>query len=152
MFDSKRLRRLIRLPWRSRARIRRDIDDEFQFHLDMRVDELAARGVPPETARTEALRRFGDMRDATEYCRAMDERSIHDETRRNWFAELGSDVRYALRQMQRSPGFTALAIVTLGLGIGATTAIFSVVNRLLLNPIPYADGERFVNLNRSNME
>ncbi len=152
MAEHRGLRRLIRFPWRSRARIRRDIDEEFQFHLDMRVDELRARGVTPETARAEALRRFGNVRDAQEYCRTMDERSTHEQQRRNWFAELGSDVRFAMRQLRRSPAFTVLAIVTLGLGIGATTAIFSVVNRLLLNPIPYADGERFVNLNRSNLE
>jgi putative ABC transport system permease protein len=152
MPDRQGFRRFIRLPWRNRTRIRRDIDDEFQFHLDMRVAELRARGIAPESARTEAMRRFGDMSGAREYCRVMDERSIHEEQRRNWFAELGSDVRYALRQLRRGPAFTALAIVTLALGIGATTAIFSVVNRLLLNPIPYADGDRIVNLNRSNKQ
>src|SRR5215207_4765922 len=146
------LRRLIRFPWRSRARVRRGIDDEFQFHLDMRVAELRARGIAPDRARAEALRRFGDMSDAREYCRTMDERSIHEEQRRNRFAELGSDLRFAVRQLRKSPAFTALAIVTLGLGIGATTAIFSVVNRLLLDPIPYAGGDRIVNLNRSNLQ
>src|SRR3982750_3209750 len=146
------LRRLIRLPWRSRTRVRRDIDDEFQFHLDMRVAELRARGVPPETAHSEALRRFGDMSDAREYCRAMDERSNVEQQRRDVFSELASDIQYAVRQMRRSPAFTALAIITLALGIGATTAIFSVVNRLLLDPIPYPDGDRIVNLNRSNKQ
>jgi predicted permease len=145
-------RRWIRLPWRTGLRVRRDIDDEFQFHLDMRVAELVARGVPPETARFEALRRFGDMSDAKEYCRTMDERSIHEARRRDWFAELGSDVRFALRQLRRSPAFTTLAVITLALGIGATTAIFSVVHRLLLDPIPYPDGDRIVNLNRSNLQ
>jgi putative ABC transport system permease protein len=152
MLDVRGLRRLIRLPWRSRARIARDIDDEFQFHLDMRVAELRARGIAPESAEVEAMRRFGDVSDAREYCRTMDQRSIHEQQRRNWFAELGSDLRFAARQLRRNPAFTALAVVTLGLGIGATTAIFSVVNRLLLDPIPFADGDRIVNLNRSNRE
>src|SRR5690242_15767562 len=116
----------------------------------MRVAELAARGIAPDSARAEALRRFGDVTDAREYCRIMDERSIHEQQRRDWLAELGSDFRFALRQLRRSPTFTALAIVTLALGIGATTAIFSVVNRLLLDPIPYKDGDRIVTLNRSN--
>ena len=152
MWDLQAIRRLIRLPWRSRARIARDIDDEFQFHLDMRAAELVARGMTPERATLEAMRRFGDVDGAREYCRSMDERSTTEERRRNWFAELGSDVRFAVRQMRRSPVFTVLAIVTLSLGIGATTAIFSVVNRLLLDPIPFADGDRIVNLNRSNLE
>ena len=150
--NGRGLRRLIRFPWRSHTRVRREIDDEFQFHLDMRVAELRARGVPPETAHSEALRRFGDMSDAREYCRTMDERSNDEQQRREVFSELASDLSYALRQMCRSPAFTTLAIVTLALGIGATTAIFSVVNRLLLDPIPYPDGDRIVNLNRSNLQ
>src|SRR5689334_12426470 len=145
-------RRWIRLPWRSRSHVRREIDDEFQFHLEMRVAELVARGMTPEAARAEALRRFGDMSDAREYCRHMDERSMHEQQRRDWFAELGSDIQFAVRQMRRSPAFTALAVVTLALGIGATTAIFSVVNGLLLDPIPYPDGDRIVNLSRSNLQ
>ena len=152
MSDTRGFRRFIRLPWRSRTRIKRDIDEEFQFHLDMRVAELKARGISPEPARTEAMRRFGDMSDAREYCRVMDERFINEQQRRNWFTELGSDLQFAARQLRQSPAFTALAVVTLALGIGATTAIFSVVNRLLLDPIPFADGDRIVNLNRSNKQ
>jgi putative ABC transport system permease protein len=152
MWNARALRRLIRLPWRSRARIERDIDDEFQFHLDMRVAELVARGLAPEDAGREAARRFGSVDDAREYCRSMDERSTTAQHRRDLVAELGSDIRFAVRQMRRSPIFTALAVITLSLGIGATTAIFSVVNRLLLNPIPFADGDRIVNLLRSNLE
>ena len=152
MDEPRGLRRWIRLPWRSRTRIRSDIDDEFQFHLDMRVNELRARGLVPERAHAEAMRRFGDVSDAKEYCRTMDERSTHEEQRRAWFAELGSDVRFAARQLRHSPIFTTLAIVTLALGIGATTAIFSVVNRLVLDPIPYPGGDRIVNLSRTNKE
>ena len=152
MGEPRGLRRWIRLPWRSRKRIRTDVDDEFQFHLDMRVAELRARGLAPERAHTEAMRRFGDVSDAKEYCWTMDERSTHEEQRRAWFAELGSDIRFAARQLRHSPVFATLAIVTLALGIGATTAIFSVVNRLVLDPIPYPGGDRIVNLNRMNKE
>jgi hypothetical protein len=83
MPDTHGFRRFIRLPWRSRTRIKRDIDDEFQFHLEMRVAELRARGIAPESARTEAMRRFGDMSDAREYCRVMDERHITEQQRQN---------------------------------------------------------------------
>ena len=150
--EPRGLRRWIRLPWRSRKRIRTDIDDEFQFHLDMRVAELEARGLAPERAHAEAMRRFGDVSDAKEYCRTMDERFTHEEQRRAWFAEFGSDVRFAARQLRHSPIFATLAILTLALGIGATTAIFSVVNRLVLDPIPYPGGDRIVNLSRTNKE
>jgi predicted permease len=152
MGEPQGLRRWIRLPWRSRKRIHNDIDDEFQFHLDMRVSELEARGLAPERAHAEAMRRFGDVSDAKEYCRTMDERSTHEEQRRAWFAELGSDIRFAFRQLRHSPVFATLAIVTLALGIGATTAIFSVVNRMVLDPIPYPGGDRIVNLSRTNKE
>jgi predicted permease len=152
MDEPRGLRRWIRLPWRSRKRIRSDIDDEFQFHLEMRVAELEARGLAPERAHAEAMRRFGDVSDAKEYCRTMDERFTHEEQRRAWFAELGSDIRFAARQLRHSPVFAILAIVTLALGIGATTSIFSVVNRLVLDPIPYPGGDRIVNLSRVNKE
>jgi predicted permease len=152
MDEPRGLRRWIRLPWRSRKRIRSDIDDEFQFHLEMRVAELEARGLAPERAHAEAMRRFGDVSDAKEYCRTMDERFTHEEQRRAWFAELGSDIRFAARQLRHSPVFAILTIVTLALGIGATTSIFSVVNRLVLDPIPYPGGDRIVNLSRVNKE
>ena len=145
-------RRLLRLPGRSAARIARDIDEEFEFHLDMRMAELRQRGLSPEAARAEALRRFGDRRDAQEYCRTMDQRSTSEQNRRDGLFELGADVRFAARQLRRSPGFAVLAVLTLALGIGATTAIFSVVNRMLINPIPLRGGDRIVSLTRTNKE
>ena len=141
------LRRLVRLPWRNASRIARDVDDEFRFHLELRVEELEARGLSREEARRRALARFGDVDDAREYCRAMDARFERDLRRRDRLGDLRHDLRHAARQMVRSPGVTLLATVTLALGIGATTAIFSVVNRLLINPIPIADGDRIVSLN-----
>ncbi|MEP7346013.1 MAG: ABC transporter permease [Gemmatimonadaceae bacterium] len=145
-----KLRRLIRLPWRSRTRIAREIDDEFEFHLDMRANELNARGVASDDARREALQRFGDLGDAREYCRTMDERFERVQQRRSWLADLRYDMQHGLRQMARAPGVTLLIIVTLGLGIGATTAMFSVVYRLLINPVPFADGDRLYNLMRAD--
>ncbi len=144
------LRRLIRLPWRNAARIAREIDDEFQFHLDMRAAELHARGIASDEARHEAVRRFGDLGDAREYCRTMDERFERVQQRRSWLADVRYDVQHGLRHMARTPGVTLLLIITLGLGIGATTAMFSVVYRLLINPLPIADGDRMYNLMRSD--
>ena len=141
-------RRWFRLPAFNRARITRDIDDEFRFHFDMRVAELIARGAAPDDAREEALRRFGDSHDAQEYCRTMDERAMHAARRRDRLGSLAQDVRWALRQTVRSPAFTALAVITLGLGIGATTAVFSTINRLLFNPLPFPGGDRIVSLAR----
>jgi predicted permease len=146
MPSSPRRPRRFRLPVRSRTLIERELDDEFRFHLDMRVAELVAMGASPEEARREALLRFGDSTDAREYCRMMDERSVRAERRRNWLSELTQDLKWASRQVAKNPGFTLLAVITLGLGIGATTAIFSAVNRLLINPLPFPGGDRIVSL------
>jgi predicted permease len=137
------VRRLFRLP-QSRERLLRDLDDELAAHLAMRVDELRALGLPEAEAQAEARRRFGD---ADEY-RVYAERRATRKARRlrvgRGLAELAHDVAYAWRQTRKAPGFTAIAALTLALGIGANTAIFSVVRRLLLAPLPVPNGDRIV--------
>jgi putative ABC transport system permease protein len=137
------VRRLFRLP-QSRERLLRDLDDELAAHLAMRVDELRASGLSEHDAEAEARRRFGDP---DEY-RAYAERRAARKARRlrvgQWLAEWAHDVAHAWRQTRKAPGFTAIAVLTLALGIGANTAIFSVVRRLLLAPLPVPNGDRIV--------
>jgi predicted permease len=120
------------------ARAQREIDEELRLHVDLEADELVRQGMSPVAARREALRRFGGVDRHREAAReARGTARIEDGLR---------DVRHALRTLARNPGFATVALLTLGLGIGSSTAIFSVVHAVILRPLPYAEPERLVSI------
>jgi len=117
-----------------------EISEEMQHFLDEATAEFAARGFTPEEARRAAKIQMGSMISAKEEIRSYGWENIVD----TFFA----DIRYGLRQLRRNPGFTAITILTLALGIGANTAVFSVVNSVLLKPLPYPKSEELVSLHQ----
>ena len=124
----------------------RDADEELRFHFEMRVRDYVRRGLPEEEARAAARSRIGDEHAIVETCDRIDRRAHRRETRRAWLGELAQDVRYGLRSLRRSPVFALVAVGTLTAGVGATTAIFSLVNAVLLAPLPYAHPDRLVRI------
>jgi len=124
-----------------RRRVDRELEDEFRFHLDQLVEEEIAAGVAAEEARRSALRKMGGITQFQEESRDM--------RRVNYIDDLLRDVRYAARNLRRSPGFATLVVLIMALGIGANTAVFSVVNAVLLKPLSYQDPDRIVTLSDS---
>jgi predicted permease len=127
-----------------RRSIQGDVRDEIAFHIEGRVRELVARGWDEDAARARVLARFGDVRSVEEACRGYDAQRADGEVRGMRIESWVRDVRLAARGMARSPAFTAVVVLTLAVGIGASTSVFSVVEGVLLRPLPFADPDRLV--------
>jgi len=144
-------------PWRRYvafwgARVDADVEDELEFHLEMRIRDYVARGLSETDACAAARSRLGDLRRARAECLTIGHRRQRRMTRVQTMETLIQDLRFALRTLGRQTAWTAVAILTLALGIGANTAVFSVVNDLLLDPLRYPHTDRLVLISRRNMQ
>ncbi len=121
-----------------RRKLDEDLDEELRTHIDLATEEYLKRGVPEQVARTTALREFGGVTQTKE--------QYHVQRGLPFLEVLGQDVSFGLRLMRRSPGYSAVCLLTLCLGIGVNAAVFSVIQAVILRPLPYRDSNRLMHL------
>ena len=128
--------------------VRADVDAELAFHMDELIDRLVQEGCDPAAARTEAARRFGDYARVKAACVGIDRDWERQKRWRQLLADLWQDLRVGARTLTKSPGFTIAAVVVLGLGLGAATVMFSVINAVMIRPLPFPEPDRIVSVVR----
>ena len=133
-----------------RTNIAADVDDEIAFHVDARAQELIDAGATPADAKRRALEEFGDVERARVTLRSMDERHLAYSRRQALFTDLWQDVRIAARSLRRSPGFVVVVSLTLALGIGLNSAVYSLVDAFMFRPMPVPNGKDLVILAQSD--
>ena len=121
-----------------------DVDIELDFHIEGRVEELVADGWSREDARVEALRQFGDLARYRQECRDIASSRVVRELRGEMMGNIWQDIRFALRGFRRSPAFAFVAVTTLALGIGATTAVYTVAKNVVFDPLPFENPDELV--------
>jgi putative ABC transport system permease protein len=128
----------------TKPRADRDLDAEMQSHLALHIEDNLRRGMTPQQARREALIKLGGLEQTKQ--------AVRERRNLPWLETLLQDVRFGARMLRKNPGFAAIAVLTMALGIGANTAIFSVIDLVLLAPVPYKDAERLVILWENNQQ
>ena len=130
--------------WIWRIPIDREVDEEIAFHVDMRTRELVQGGMDPQVAREHALDRMGDLASIRRTCLDLGRKRDREMRLTQWLEEFRDDVMFAFRQLKAAPAFAVAAILTLALGIGVNSAIFALVDAILLRPLPFHDPDRIV--------
>src|SRR5882724_1869944 len=121
-----------------RTQMEAQLEKELSFHLEQHMSQLIGRGIPPDEARRQARLALGGPEQVKEKCR--------DARGTRWLEDLAQDTRYALRTFRQKPGFAAITLMILALGVGATTVMFAVVNAVLLRPLTFPEPDRLVTL------
>ncbi len=139
------MRRSLR-SWLWRVPLDREFDEEIELHIDMRTRELIDQGIAPADARAMAIKKMGDLEAFKRTCVDLGRKRDREMSIVLWLEELRDDIRFAFRQLRNAKAFTAVAVLTLALGIGANSAIFALVDATLLRPLPYGEPDRLVTI------
>src|SRR6187401_1030701 len=130
--------------WLWHVPLDQEVNEELALHIELRTRELVERGMDPRAARDLVLSRIGDLGQLKRTCVDLGRKRDREMRLTQRLEDLRNDVRFAIRQLRRAPGFTLVAALTLALGIGANSAIFALADATLLRPFPFADGDRLV--------
>jgi predicted permease len=139
------MRRVFRLPFR-RDRLEQAVDEELRFHIEERVREFESQGMTRNEAEAEVQRRFGDYGQYRREARHIDERIMRDQQRLELLDTVTRETRHAAATLRRSPAFSLISVITLALGLGAATTIFTLLDRVVLRPLAYPSAERLVHI------